>query len=87
MWTATFVTLVLIGIVVAAHEWYEYEQMREATKESYVKDFCKLLKFYEDHQCGSTINSAQVSILQTKLDKVAKRVAVYYPGFTAPTLI
>jgi hypothetical protein len=90
MWTATFVTLVVIGIIVAAHEWYEYEQMREATRESYVKDFCKLLKYYEDHQhsyYGSTISSTEVTKLQTKLDKLAKRVAVYYPGFTAPTLV
>jgi hypothetical protein len=89
MWTATFVTLVAILVVVSVHEYREYQAMREATKESYVKDFCKLLKYYEDGQYdyhGVTISSFEVSRLQIKLNKLAKRVSIYYPGFTAPTL-
>jgi hypothetical protein len=88
MWTATFVTLVVIGIVVAAHEWYErvykFNKLREEVKKYQLDYFYEVLRYYDERP---TMSVQEVASVNELLKKAAKRVAVYYPGFTAPTLV
>jgi hypothetical protein len=81
MWTATFVTLFFIGIVVGVHEYLEHRKQKEARKQLELRYFYKLLADYDKS------NNQDVEIFQRLLNKSAKRIAVYYSGFTAPTLV
>jgi len=86
MWTITFVTLFLIGIVVFLGEAYErkqYQTLRQEIKKSYLKDFYELLRWYDENPTMSQHEEVAFKFL---LEKAAKRVSVFYPGFTAPTL-
>jgi hypothetical protein len=88
MWTATFVTLVVIGFFVGVQEYLERREREEAQKRLELRYFYKLLNKYEEGQYGanSVMSNKEAEIFQRLLNKSAKRVAVYYPGFTAPTL-
>jgi poly(A) polymerase Pap1 len=81
MWTATFVSLFFIGIVVSVHEYLEYRKQKEAHKQVELRYFYKLLADYDKS------NNPDVEVFQRLLNKSAKRVSVYYPGFTAPNLL
>ncbi len=80
MWNATFVTLFFIGVIVGAHEYLEYRKQKEAHKKLELRYFFKLLADYDKG------NQQNTEIFQRLLNKSAKRIAVYYPGFTAPIL-
>jgi len=90
-----FLLLLVIGFcAVASHEYFSKAEsiadLREEAKKAYLKDFCNLLAFYEREcacQYGPALNNNEVSQLQTELSRLAHRIAVYYPGFTAPRLV
>jgi hypothetical protein len=88
MWTGLAITLFVIAVAVVCGEYYERllrAQLREETKQYWVADFCKLLKWYEEG-CVRGITDNEVRTLQARLELMSSRLAIYYPGFTAPTL-
>ncbi len=88
MWTATFVTLLVIGCFVVAQEYLERREQKEAQKRLELRYFYKLLNKYEEGQLGfqHVMSKKEVEITQRLLNKSAKRIKAHYPGFTAPTL-
>lgn len=86
----TAILLFVIAIcAVGAHEYFDkakqIQELREITVEGYLKDFSWLLNYYEEG-CVTRITEEEVKEVQELLDCLASRIAVYYPGFTAPTL-
>ncbi len=85
MWTGFAITLAVIAVAVVLGEYFERSDLREETKQYWIDDFCKLLSLYEEG-CVGGVTDNEVRILQARLERIASRLSVYYPGFTAPTL-
>jgi len=91
MWTALFLVLAVTAVVVMLGEWYDRcvyrRELKECVKSHYLKDYCQLLTEYEEGCVGaSVLNDHEVAFIKRRLNRLASRVSVYYPGFTAPTL-
>ena len=75
---------------IGSHEYFskarELQELREITMAGYLKEFSWLLNYYEEG-CVTGITDEEVEEVQTVLDAFAQRLAVYYPGFTAPKLV
>jgi len=85
-----FVILLFIGTVaIGLHEAQEQDERVAAAKEKTLSEFCYWLSFYEEECVNSywPITSEEVKTVQSELDRLANKLAYFYPGFTAPRLV
>jgi len=85
-----FVILLFIGTVaIGLHEAQEQDERVAAAKEETLSEFCSWIAFYEKEcvHSGYALNNEEVKTVQSELDRLANKLAYFYPGFTAPRLV
>jgi len=85
-----FIILLFIGIVaVGLHEAQEQDDRVATAKEETLNEFCYWLSFYEKECVNKylVITTEEVKTVQSELDRLANKLAYFYPGFTAPKLV
>jgi hypothetical protein len=82
---AIVATVVAVGL----HEYEEQEEQVDAVKKETLREFSYWISFYEKECVNSywAITDEEVKFIQSELDKLANKLACFYPGFTAPRLV